>query len=107
MAIKNKRVILCKGMTYEQYCSFEDERDAAVKEYGDNARQIGRIMVDFVFKHVYPEININELTYGEVWAIVNRTLELSGAIREEEIKNLKPLSDGSTNEAATAKAADK
>lgn len=106
MATKTVK-ILCKGLSYEQYCRFEDVRDNAVREHGENAREVGRAIVDFVLKEAYPDVDTSQLTFAEVWAIVNRTLELSGAIREEEIKNLRPLSDGSTNEAATAKTAEK
>lgn len=99
-------ILEVRAMSWEEYCKFEDKRIEAAQEYKDNPRKIGETMIAFVVKMMYPEV-FPKITPAEATAIFHRVMDLSNAIREDEIKNLKPSSDGSTNEQLIAETAEK
>lgn len=99
-------ILEVRAMTWEEYCQFEDKRIEAVQKYKDDPRKIGEAMIGFVVNMVYPDV-FSELTPAEATAIFHRTVDLSNLVREDEIKNLKPSSAGSTNEPGIASTAEK
>lgn len=103
---KKEYILEVRAMTWEEHCKFEDKRIEAVQEYKDNPRKIGETMIGFVVEMMYPKV-FPELTPAETTAIFRRVMDLSDAIREDEIKNLKPSSAGSTNEPGIAETAEK
>lgn len=102
-----KEIILTvRGMTFDEYSDFLDWRDEIVTEKTDT-RKLGRLLVHYVFEHIYPDIDINLLTPKEAILVANRTIALSEESRDDEIKNLSSLSGGSLSAQVTAPAAEK
>lgn len=98
-------ILEVRAMTWEESCKYWDKRDELVKEFQDNAGSLGRILIGFLIDMVYPDAK-SLLTPAEMMRVHNRTLELSDEVREDEIKNLKPSSAGSTNEQTIAETAE-
>lgn len=99
-------VLECRGMTWDENCNFDDFRDEFVKNNQDapNKRILGE-MARWIIKNVYKE-DINKFTAAEVYRIYQTTLVKTNEVREDEIKNLLPLANGSATEEATAQTAE-
>lgn len=99
-------ILEVRAMTWAEYCKCEDKRVEAVQKYQDDPRKIGETMIGYVVNMMYPEA-FPELTPAESTEIFHRIMQLSNLVREDEIKNLKPSSAGSTNEPGIAETAEK
>lgn len=99
-------ILEVRAMTWDESCKYWDKRDELAKEYKDNVAALGRKLIGFLIDTVYPDVK-GKLTPAEMMKVHNRTIELSDVVREDEIKNLKPSSDGSTNEQLIAETAEK
>lgn len=106
MTEQKEYLLEVRAMTWEENCAFEDMRAEVVKEIPNNALLLGRKCIEWVINKMYPGV-LEKLTPAEATAVFNTTLELSNAVRFDEIKNLKPLLPGSANGADTAKTAEK
>lgn len=104
--MEKEYLIECRGLTWPERCDFEDFRDNFVKENGKNYSAVGRALVNYILAKIYPDAPLSKMTAAEVMAVYESTMQLTDSIREEEIKNFKPLSGGSTNEQATVKTAE-
>lgn len=104
-------MIECRAMTWTENERFEDYIDDKVKENIGNITdgKYLRLASPWIMEHIYNVTNIDEcgFTPAEVIAVAARTITLTGAIRDDEIKNLKSLPDGSTSEPTTAETAEK
>lgn len=96
----------CRGMNFKEYCELEELQRKYQKEHPNDASGgLGYVNMKYVMEKIYPDAPIERMTIADASAVFARTMELSGIIHEDEIKNLKPASAGSTNEQATAKTA--
>ncbi|MBQ8691281.1 MAG: hypothetical protein IJ516_05605 [Phascolarctobacterium sp.] len=103
----SKTLLECRGMTWGENCDFEEFRDELVRANQDmSAKKIIGKLAEWVFEHVYKEVDINQFTAAEVFRIYQTTIAKSNDVREEEIKNLLPLAIGSATEEATAQTAE-
>ena len=100
-----KTLLECRGMTWDEHSDFEDFTQALAQEPDMNVKKFVRESAKWVMKNVY-KADINLFTAAEVLRIFTSTKELTEAVREEEIKNLKPLVNGSEAEEATAQTAE-
>lgn len=98
-------ILEVRAMTWEESCDFEDKREEAVQKYKDSPRKVGQIMVGVIIDMLYPKAKLL-LTPAESLEVYHRTMQLSNLVREDEIKNLKPSSAGSTNEPVIAETAE-
>lgn len=89
-------------MTWEENCDYEQFMGAE----NPDVRVYMRKAAKWVMENVY-KIELSLLTPAEIYAVYMRTMELTNAIRNEELKNLKPSPSGSTSEEVTAQAAEK
>ena len=104
--MEKEYLIECRAMTWREQCAFEDFRDKFIKENGENYSAIGRALVNYVLDNIYPKAPLEDMTAAEVMAVYHTTMQLTDTVREDEIKNFRPLSGGSTNELATVKTAE-
>nr|DAY74280.1 MAG TPA: hypothetical protein [Caudoviricetes sp.] len=103
----NGYILEVRAMNWNEWCEFEEQREKIVAENPDaTAGKVGRIISSWILEKIYPGA-AKKLTGAEGMAVVDATIALSQTIRRAEIKNLKPLSAGSTNEEPTAKTAEK
>lgn len=101
-----KKLLECRGMTWEENCDFDDfTQEIVSKEPNITVKQFIRKAAKWIIENVY-KVDINIFTAAEVLLIYNTTKELTDVVREEEIKNLKPLVNGSEAEEATAQTAE-
>lgn len=104
--MKQKEYILeCRGLNFNEYCELEEQQKAYQDANPDDANGLGRLSMKFIMEKIYPDAPVERMTVADVSAVFARTMELSGIVHEDELKNLKPASVGSTNEQATAKTA--
>lgn len=104
--MEKEYILEVRAMTWEESCDYEDKREEVVQKYKDNPGKVGRLMVGIVIDILYPKAK-TLLTPAESMEVYHRTMQLSNAVREDEIKNLRPSSDGSTNEPVIAETAEK
>ncbi|WP_405379567.1 hypothetical protein [Phascolarctobacterium sp.] len=97
-------ILELRPMTWWESCEYQDYVDGISPD--TSARKAGQLLVDWVLDNIYPDAP-QDITPGEAMAIYQRTLALSSTVREDEIKNLKTSSDGSTNERTTVETAEK
>lgn len=100
-----KTLLECRGMTWDEHGEYEEFAQALAQEPNMTTKKFLREIAKWVIKNVY-KVDINLFTAAEVLRIFNTTKELTDAVREEEIKNLKPLVIGSGTEEATAQTAE-
>ena len=82
-----KTLLEVRGMKWSEHRRFEKEITPLTKDL--EGSESDAIVAEWIFKNIYPDVNIDDFTYGEVIAVAYRTLGLSGEIRLDEIKNLK------------------
>ena len=70
-------------------------------------KQLGRQFVHWVFEHVYPDVDIKQLSAKEALLVAESTMQLTDTVRENELKNLTSYLIGSPSEQTTAKTAEK
>lgn len=103
MAIKT--MIECRSMTWEENAMHDDLVEELLdKEPQISGRKVLQKMAPWVLETVY-KVKVSDFTPGEIVEIYTRTKELTTHVREEEIKNLKPLPSGSANGLDTAETA--
>lgn len=99
-------ILECRGMTWDENCDYEDFRDAFLKANQDmNAKKVIGKLAQWVFEHVY-KVDINKFSAVEVFRVYQTTMAKTNEVREDEIKNLLPLANGSATEEATAQTAE-
>lgn len=104
MAEDKKMLLEVRGMTWDENCRYIKELLPLTKDM--DVVESDMLAAEWLFKNVYTGIDINMFTPGEIMAICYRTIALSGEIRKEEIKNLKPSSLGNGSGAAIAEIAE-
>lgn len=104
MAENKKTILEVRGMTWAEHCKYAKEVRPQVKDTDPDENDI--VVANWIFETIYPSASIDDFSPGEVIAISYRTMALSGEIRTEEIKNLRPSSLGNGNEAAIAEIAE-
>lgn len=102
---KKEYMLECRGMNFAEYMELQDLQQKYQNEHPEDTAGLGRLNAKFIMEHIYPDAPLERMTMGDVVAVAARTMTLSQEVHEEEIKNLKPASAGSTNEQATAKTA--
>ncbi len=95
-----KPLLEVRGMKWSEHRRFEKETTPLTKDL--EGSESDAIVAEWIFKNIYPDVNIDDFTYGEVIAVAYRTLGLSGEIRLDEIKNLKLSSLGNGSVENTA-----
>lgn len=97
-----KEILLeVRAMNWRENLAFDDMRQKAVAEESVSAEQLGRKCIEWVMDNIYPGM-IEKLTAAETLAVYSNTMDLTNAVRYDEIKNLKPLSNGSKTGATIA-----
>lgn len=79
-----KTLLEVRGMKWSEHRRFEKETTPLTKDL--EGSESDAIVAEWIFKNIYPDVNIDDFTYGEVIAVAYRTLGLSGEIRLDEIK---------------------
>lgn len=102
---KKEYMVECRGMNFAEYMELEEAQQKYMQEHPDDKAGLGRLNAKYIMEYIYPNAPLERMTMGDVVAVAARTMALSQEVHEEEIKNLKPASVGSTNEQATAKTA--
>lgn len=100
-------ILECRGMNFDEYCKLEDLQKEYQSKHPDDKTGLGRLNLNYVMHNIYPDAPVERMTVGDVSAVFARTMELSGIVHEDEIKNLRTASAGSTNAANIAKTAEK
>lgn len=104
--MEKEYLVECRALTWREHCDFEDFREKFILEHGDNYSAVGRAAINYILEKIYPDAPFDKMTAAEAMTVYRITIELTNSIREDEIKNFKPLSGGSTNEQATVKTAE-
>ena len=102
---KKEYMVECRGMNFNEYMELEEAQQKYMQEHPEDTAGLGRLNVKYIMEHIYPNAPLERMTMGDVVAVTTRTMTLTQEVHEEEIKNLKPASIGSTDEQATAKTA--
>lgn len=106
LAPLEKTLIECRGMTWDENCDYEEfQRELLAEDKDISTRLWLRKVAKWVIEKVY-KVDINQFTATEVLRIYETTMELTNAVREDEIKNLLPLANGSATEENTAQTAE-
>lgn len=104
MAENKKTILEVRGMTWSEHCKYAKEVRPQVKDMDSHESDI--VVANWIFETIYPGVSIDDFTPGEVVTIAYRTIAVSGAVRTEEIKNLRPSSLGNGSEAAIVEIAE-
>lgn len=98
-------ILECRGMNFAEYMALEELQQKYQEEHPEDKAGLGRLNAKYIMEHIYPDAPVGRMTMGDVVAVAARTMVLSQEVHETEIKNLRPVSVGSTNEQATVRTA--
>ena len=98
-------ILTVRGLTIDEHCDYEDWREKMLKDKKMTPKQLGRQFVHWIFEHVYPDIDIKQLSAKEALLVAESTMQLTDTVRENELKNLTSSLIGSPSEQTTAKTA--
>ena len=98
-------ILTVRGLTFDEHCDYEDWREKMLKDKNMTPKQLGRQFVHWVFEHVYPDVDIKQLSAKEALLVAESTMQLTDTVRENELKNLTSSLIGSPSEQTTAKTA--